>query len=72
MGEDGLLRIKGRLQLSDLAYAEKHPIILPNCHLMKLLRFQHYLLKHAGVNTMISSFLGNYWIVYLIAKMVKR
>ena len=75
MGEDGLLRIKGRLQLSDLAYEEKHPIILPNCHLVKLLvRFQHYLLKHAGVNTMISSLRGNYWIVGLrkIAKMVKR
>ena len=75
MGEDGLLRIKGRLQLSDLAYEEKHPIILPNCHLVKLLvRFQHYLLKHAGVNTMISSLRGNYWIVGLrkIAKLVKR
>ncbi|GFS25556.1 retrovirus-related Pol polyprotein from transposon 17.6 [Elysia marginata] len=33
LGEDGLLRIKGRLQMSNvLSYAEKHPILLPNCH----------------------------------------
>ena len=49
LGEDGLLRIQGRLQFSALSHAEKHPIILPRCHLSVLLtRFQHRLLKHAG------------------------
>ena len=75
VGRDGLLRIKGRLQRSELPYEEKHPIILPKCHLTKLLvRFQHELLKHAGVDTVISSLRNTYWIVGLrrLMKTVKR
>jgi hypothetical protein len=75
IGEDGLLRVKGRLQFSDLSYGSKHPIILPKCHVSKLLvRFQHVLLKHAGVETLITSLRNNYWIlgVRRVAKQVKR
>ncbi|KAJ8029569.1 hypothetical protein HOLleu_29000 [Holothuria leucospilota] len=50
LGEDGLIRVKGRLQMSNLPYRERHPIILPKCHLIFLLvHFMHILLKHAGV-----------------------
>ncbi|CAM1327988.1 Uncharacterised protein r2_g3698 [Pycnogonum litorale] len=44
------MRIRGRLQLSDLSFQSKHPIILPSCHVCKLLiRFQNLYMKHAGV-----------------------
>ena len=56
LGEDGLLRIQGRLQFSALSHPEKHPIILPRCHLsVPLTRFQHRLLKHASIPQMMSS-----------------
>ena len=75
LGEDGLLHVQGRLQFSALSRAEKHPIISPRCHLSVLLvRFQHRLLKHAGVQQMMSSFRNEFWIIGLrrIAKRVKK
>ena len=70
-----MARIKGRLQFSEFEYDHKHPIILPNCYVSYLLvRFQHTLLKHAGVNTLISSLRSKYWIlgVRRIAKHVTK
>lgn len=62
--DQGLLRIKGRLEFSDLDYDTKHPVIIPRGPLAKLLiRFQHKLLKHAGVGTVISSLRTNFWII---------
>lgn len=62
----GLLRIKGRLQHSELNYDSKHPIIIPNCHVAKLIvQFQHKLLKHAGVHTLMSTIRHSYWIIGL-------
>ena len=37
LDSNGLLRIKGRLQYSDMSYDSKHPIIIPNCHVAKLI-----------------------------------
>ena len=54
---------------------EKHPIIVPKGHLALLLvRNQHLLLKHGGVNTMIASLRSTNWIfgVRRIAKKVKK
>ena len=75
LGEDGLLRVQGRLQFSALSQAEKHPIILPRCHWGVLFSmFQHRLLKHAGVPQMVSSLCNGFWIIGLrrIAKRVKK
>ena len=75
LGDDGLLRVKGRLQFSDLAYEVKHPIIMPKSHMSLLLvQFQHTLLKYAGVNTMIASLRGQFWIIGVrrLAKQVKK
>lgn len=69
---NGLLRIKGRLQYSDLSYDSKHPIIIPHCHVAKLIvQFQHKLLKHAGVHTLMSTIRNTYWIIGL-RKVAKR
>ena len=75
LDNDGLLRIKGRLEYSDLSYESKHPIILPSTHIVKVLvHFQHRFLKHAGVSTLVSTLRNCYWIVQLrkIAKAVCR
>ena len=72
---EGLLRVRGRLQTSMLSHEEKHPIILPRDYTSKLLvRFQHRLLKHAGVDTLLTSLLRSYRIIGLrrFAKSVKR
>ena len=73
--KDGLLRVGGRLEMSDLQYEEKHPVLLPRSHLTELLvREQHLLLRHAGVATVITALRGAYWILGLrcIAKRIKR
>ena len=75
LDEDCLLRVKGRLDCTDLSYSDKHPIIIPKGHLAVLLvRFQHTLLKHAGVSAMLTSLRSEYWIVGVrrIAKRVKK
>ena len=72
---EGLLRVLGRLQYSELSYEERHPIVLPKCHLSVLLvRFHHELVKHAGVATILTSLRNQFWImgVRRIAKRVKR
>lgn len=75
VGDNGLMRIKGRLQRSSLTYEEKHPVLLPKGHLTKLLiRDQHLRLKHAGVDTVVTALRNTYWIVGArrLAKTVKR
>ena len=75
LDSDGLLRVGGRLQNSDLDYNSQHPIILPSGHFSFLLvRFQHFFLHHAGVGTLITTLRNNYWVVGLrrLAKTVHQ
>ena len=68
---NGVVRIKGRLQFSDLSYDSKHPVILPKGHFSKLLvQFQHKFLKHAGVNSIVSSLRTNFY-VFGLRRMTK-
>ena len=65
----------GRLQLSDLAFEERHPIILPKGHLAGLLvSEQHQLMHHAGVATLLTAVRSEFWIIGLraIARRVVR
>ena len=72
LDNEGMLRVKGRLQFSDLAYEEKHPLILPRCHVTLLIvRELHQKLSHAGVSTLITAVRAMYWIVGLRG-LVKR
>ena len=49
----GLLRVGGRLQQTLLSFEEKHPRSIPKGHFGLLLaRFQHVLMKHAGVGSL--------------------
>ena len=75
LDDDGLLRIKHRLEQTNLSYDEKNPIVLPKGHLAVLVvRFQHILLKHAGVDTMLTSLRSEFWLPggRLLAKRVKK
>ena len=56
LGEDGLLRIRGRLQQSELPFEERHPILIPKGRVAELLvRDQHRLMSHCGVTTLITA-----------------
>ena len=71
----GLLRMRGRIQLSPLSFDEKHPIIIPKGHFALLLaRFFHLSLKHAGVKQIISTVRNRFWVIGLrtMARKVKR
>ena len=75
LDDEGLLRVQGRLQFSSLPPDKKHPIFFPKSHFAVLLmRFQHFIMKHAGVSTLISAVRKSYWVFGLrrIAKRVKR
>ena len=47
IGDDGMLRVGGRLRLSGLSTEEKHPIILPrNCHVGRLVATDLHVKTH--------------------------
>ena len=75
IGVDGLIRVGGRLEFAQMSFEEKHPVILPKCHLSLLLvQFYHTIMKHAGVSSLVAAVRRQYWIVSLrtLAKRVKR
>ena len=75
LDEKQVLRVHGRIQLSELAYESKHPVILPKCHgSLLLVRHVHHLQKHAGVDAMITFIRKDFEIFGLrqMAKSVKR
>ena len=62
--ENGIIRVKGRLENSHLSFETKHPMIIPKGSFAKMLIvFQHDFLKHAGVDTLVSTLREEYWIV---------
>lgn len=63
--ENGFLRVGGRLQLSYLDYAKKHPILLSAKHRFTLLLFEaeHKRLLHAGPQMLLSSIREHYWVI---------
>ena len=64
LGEDGLVRVQGRLQFADLPGKSQHPVVVPKCHLAKLLaQHMHTAMKHAGVNSMLVALRDTYWVI---------
>ena len=64
LGEDGLLRVQGRLQFAGLPGDTKHPIVVPKCHLAWLLaHFTHTTMRHVGVNSMLVAIRNTYWMI---------
>ncbi|XP_069968405.1 uncharacterized protein [Bactrocera oleae] len=62
--EDGILRVGGRLQNSQICYDTKHPIILTNCELANLIiQEAHKITLHGGINLMRTHIRKEYWII---------
>ncbi|XP_069965947.1 uncharacterized protein [Bactrocera oleae] len=62
--EDGILRVGGRLQNSQICYDTKHPIILTNCELANLIiQEAHKITLHGGINLMRTHISKEYWII---------
>ncbi|XP_042148138.1 uncharacterized protein LOC115313393 [Ixodes scapularis] len=65
LDDDGLLRVGGRLQSSDINDETKHPVIRPSDHAFTALRIsrEHIRLLHAGVPDTLAQLREVYWIV---------
>ena len=56
LDDESLLRVQVRLQFSSLPPDEKHSILIPKCQFAVLwIRFQRFIMKHAGASTLISA-----------------
>lgn len=62
---NGILRVDGRLQQSNLSYTSKHQIILSSKHpfTILLVRTKHIQLLHANFTLLSSTLLQDFWIV---------
>lgn len=63
LDSNGIIRVGGRLQLSDFAYEKMHPIVISAKHPFSKLLFQyeHENLCHAGPQLLFSSIKDKYW-----------
>ncbi|XP_073820586.1 uncharacterized protein [Musca autumnalis] len=64
LDEEGLMRVGGRLQLSSLAYNEKHPVILNKSNLSDLIiKEAHEATLHGCIRVMENLLRRNYWMI---------
>ncbi|XP_044574182.1 uncharacterized protein LOC123258378, partial [Drosophila ananassae] len=65
IGQDGLLRVGGRLRQSQLPEEVKHPILLPKTHhITKLiLEHEHWVNLHPGTSALFVIVRQRYWII---------
>lgn len=63
--EKGLLRVGGRLKNSNLAYDEKHPIILTGqtAVMMLIIKDAHEMVFHGGPQNTMSQLHQRYWVI---------
>lgn len=61
----GILRVGGRLKLSNYHFDKKHPILLPKNHVLStlIMRHEHIRLLHSGPQQMVSSTRDQFWIL---------
>lgn len=77
LDEDGVLRVGGRLQLSDNNERVKHPIILASDHPFTtlLIEKEHRRLLHAGTRDTLAQLRESYWILrgrQAVKKLLRR
>lgn len=60
---NGLIRIGGRIQQSNMSWEQQHPIILPSGHFITnlLMYEEHVRLLHCGPEQLLSSIRQKYW-----------
>lgn len=61
--ENGIIRVGGRLQLSELPANQRHPAVLPKAHHVTQLMFEHYHKQylHAGPQNLLNRVRQEYW-----------
>ena len=64
--QNGLLRVGGRLQHSNLSLDQKHPVILPSKHHVTKLIIMHHHLKHLhmGIQGLLYQLRQTVWIIH--------
>ena len=65
IGDDGLLRVGGRLERSDISYDSMHPIILPKDSIIsrRILEHIHRSIGHLGKNSILAVARQKFWII---------
>ncbi|XP_036346348.1 uncharacterized protein LOC118755629 isoform X1 [Rhagoletis pomonella] len=65
LDRNGVMRVGGRLALTNIPYSERYPIILPyDCQYSRLLvKFTHLISLHGGNQLMLRILRSEYWIV---------
>ncbi|XP_053698901.1 uncharacterized protein LOC128745855 [Sabethes cyaneus] len=65
LDDQHLLRVGGRLQLSELSYGTKHPILLPRNSLLTalILHHEHHEQLHCGPQSLLTAVRRRFWIV---------
>ncbi|CAG7821712.1 unnamed protein product [Allacma fusca] len=77
LDRNGLIRASGRLRKSNLAYDQKHPILLPRSHHLTRLIVEdtHEYLVHGGAQLLLFTLQQRYWIVRgkeLVRSIIRR
>lgn len=64
LDEAGLIRVGGRLQMSNLTFAQKHPILLPTRHHItdQIIREHHERYFHAGIQSTLYIIRRKFWL----------
>ncbi|XP_011858514.1 PREDICTED: uncharacterized protein LOC105556056 [Vollenhovia emeryi] len=65
LDDDGLIRVGGRLQRSNLTFNQKHPILLPSRHRLtdNIIREVHEAHHHTGIQTTLSIIRQRFWLL---------
>ena len=72
--EDGILRVGGRLENSDINDSAKHPVILPSNHEVTRLLIKHYheANGHSGAQHTLANLRERYWIIKGLSAVQKQ
>jgi len=64
LDQNGLIRVGGRLRMSNLTFDQKHPILLPNRHCLtdRIIRETHETHYHAGIQTTLYLLRQKFWL----------
>lgn len=65
MGDDGLLRVGGRLERAEISFDAKHPIIIPSKHHVVGILIRHYHERegHSGTRAVLAAIQQDFWIL---------
>ncbi|XP_025997894.2 uncharacterized protein LOC113006176 [Solenopsis invicta] len=63
--QHGLIRVGGRLRKSNLTFAQKHPILIPNNHFLTdlIIKETHERYFHSGIQTTLYTIRQKFWLL---------